>query len=354
MIKVLIVEDSKTVSQYLQFILNSDPEIEVVGNVANGKEAISFIENNKPDIVSMDIDMPLMNGLEATRRIMATNPLPIIIVTVSRNAHKKNISFEALAAGALNVIHKPVGIGHPKEEEKTKAFLSMIKTYSQVKVITRKYKSYEKIPKEKRSVCSTNTNKPFVEQFLNKKYLAIGVSTGGPRVLTKVLSKITNKFPYPILIVQHISLGFIENMTTWLNNTLQIPVSVAKQDEIPLPGHVYFAPDNFQFGIYNNKIKLTKCEIEMNLCPSVEHLFNSLSNTNAHETIAFLLTGMGNDGAESLTKLKSRGAITIAQDEESSLVFGMPKEAIKMGGVNFILNPEQIADLLKETENINN
>lgn len=354
MIKVLIVEDSKTVSQYLQFILDRDPEIEVIGNVANGKEAIEFIEKNKPDIISMDIDMPLMNGLEATRRIMATHPIPIIVVTASRNACKKNISFEALAAGALNVIHKPVGIGHPKEEEKTKIFLSMLKTYSQVKVITRRYKSNRKTPEEKKLIYSRTTNKPVVEQFLNKKYLAIGVSTGGPQVLTKVLSKITNKFPYPILIVQHISLGFIQNMASWLNNTLQIPISVAKQDEIPLPGHVYFAPDNFQFGIYNNKIKLTKCVMNMKLCPSVEHLFNSLCNTNAHETIAFLLTGMGNDGAKSLTKLKSLGAITIAQDEESSLVFGMPKEAIEMGGIDFILNPEQIADLLKETENINN
>jgi two-component system chemotaxis response regulator CheB len=132
MIKVLIVEDSRVVSEYLQYILSNDPQIQVIGNVSNGKQAIEFLRSEKPDIISMDIDMPIMNGLEATRIIMSTTPIPILIVTASRNVNEMSVSIEALAAGALGLIEKPLGIGHPSEKKLADELVTMIKVLAEV------------------------------------------------------------------------------------------------------------------------------------------------------------------------------------------------------------------------------
>ena len=350
MIKVLIVEDSRTVSQYLEYILGNDPGIEIIGNVANGKMAVDFVKKNKPDIITMDIDMPVMNGLEATREIMSSIPVPIVIVTGSRNARKINLVVEALAAGALIVVEKPVGIGHPNEAEKTKKMLSMVKTFSQVKVIKRIFKPNQKRPEITNAKPKINNGIPDVSEFLQKKYVAIGISTGGPQVLAEIFSQIPIGFPFPILVVQHISKGFLEGMVTWLNRLCQIPIHIAANAEKPLPGHIYFAPDSFQMGVQYDQIVLEKYRENMKICPSVEALFNSLSINNAKDTIALLLTGMGNDGATGIKALKDAGAITIAQDKESSLVHGMPGEAIKLNGATYILNPAQIIELLLRIE----
>lgn len=260
MIKVLIVEDSRTVSQYLEFILGNDPAIEVIGNVANGKMAIEFVQNNKPDLITMDIDMPVMNGLEATREIMSTIPVPIIVVTASRNARSINLSVEALAAGALIVIEKPVGIGHTNEVEKTKKLLSMVKTFAQVKVIKRNFEIKKRITEIPNIKPITHNETLDISNFLHKKYVAIGISTGGPQVLTEIFSQISENFPYPIFVVQHITKGFLEGMVIWLNRLCQIPIQIATDGETPLSGHVYFAPDSFQMGIQFDKIVLSKEE----------------------------------------------------------------------------------------------
>ncbi len=349
MIKVLIVEDSRTVSQYLEYLLSSDPKIEVIGNVANGQQAIDFVKKNKPDIITMDIDMPRMNGLEATRQIMSTIPIPIIVVTASRNASKVQTSIEALAAGALTVIEKPVGIGHPDEEAKTKKMLSLVKTYSGVKVIARRYKPYKKVDTKTSIKPTAIKKKLFVSKLLNKKYVVIGISSGGPPVLAEIFSKITKKFPYPIVVVQHITSGFLDGMVTWLNRLTKIPICIATDKQILLPGNIYFAPDEFQMGIKLCRTELYNCGKQKRICPSVEYLFNSFI-PNGKDTIAMLLTGMGSDGSKELKKLKDAGALTIAQDEESSLVFGMPGEAVKLNAADYILNSKQIADILLELE----
>ncbi len=350
MIKVLIVEDSRTVSQYLEYILSSDPEIEVIGNVANGKLAIEFVEKNKPDIISMDIDMPVMNGLEATRRIMATNPVPIIVVTASRNAFEISVSIEALVAGALTVIQKPVGMGHPNQDELIKKLLTMIKIYSQVKVVKRKIKPPKEIRTESITKQKVKTKLPLINKLLNRKYVAIGISSGGPQVLIKIFSKISSNFPYPILVVQHITKGFLEGMVSWLDRLSKIPVHIASNNETMLPGHIYFAPDKYQMGVVDDVIELVKCENELRICPSTEYLFKSLLPNHSDETIALLLTGMGSDGAKELKSLKDAGAITIAQDEASSLVYGMPGKAVEYNGVDYLLNPDQISDMLLKLE----
>ncbi len=350
MIKILIVEDSVTVSRYLEFIFGNDPEIVIIGSVLNGKQAVDFVKKNKPDIISMDIDMPIMNGLEATKIIMSENPIPIIIATASRNAGNIHTSMEALAAGALSVIQKPYGIGHPLEATRTARLLSMIKTLSKVKVVTRKYSKTKSIRKIASAKPAINDTMPPVTKLLNRKLVAIGISSGGPQVLAKIFSGISENFPYPILIVQHITEGFINSMVSWLNSILSIPVKVAAHNEMLLSGHIYFAPDKYQMGVKFNKIELRKCEPKTPICPSVKYLFNNLAQHSGKNTIAMILTGMGSDGSKEIKTLKNAGAFTIAQDEESSLVHGMPGEAIKNDGVDYVLNTNQIKDILAHIE----
>ena len=353
MIKLLIVEDSPTVLGYLKHIFSNDPDIEVVGTVRNGKEAVEFVRKNKVNVISMDIDMPVMNGLQATKIIMSENPVPIIIVTGSRNAKKDDTSMEALAAGALSVIQKPFGIGHKMQAERSANMIRMIKTLSKVKVITRKFTSEKTTERKPVTKTSTGKIKPASHQLKNKKYVAIGISSGGPRVLAKVFSEISADFPYPILVVQHITRGFIATMVSWLNDILEIPVTIASHNETLKPGQVYFAPDEYNMGVKYNKINLSKCNSGTIICPSVKYLFENLAMHSGNKTIAIILTGMGSDGSAEIKKLKDAGALTIAQDEESSLVHGMPGEAIRLGGVDYVLNTENITELFRQIERVN-
>ena len=347
MIKVLIVDDSRVISEYLEYILNSDPKIQVIGNVSNGKQAIDFIKDNKPDLITMDIDMPIMDGLEATRIIMSTTPVPIIVITASRNTREMKITMEALAAGALSVIEKPVGIGHPNEKDRKDKMITMVKVLSEVKVVTRKSKRETK-PEVKTLV---HEHIPSFKTFYNKKIVAVGISSGGPQVLEKIFSKITGQFPYPIIVVQHITEGFLDGLVSWLGRLTMIPIHIATDVETILPGHIYFAPDNYHLGIIDFRIKLVECSNDPSfLCPSVAHLFSKLAMNYGKYTIAMILTGMGSDGSKELKMLRDAGAVTIAQDKESSLVHGMPGVAIELEAADYVLNPNEIADLLYKIE----
>ncbi len=356
MVKVLIVEDSRTKSQYLEYIFSRDNDIEVIGCVTNGKLAIEFIERNKPDIITMDIEMPVMDGIETTKYIMSTNPIPIIIVTSRKECYNISTTMDALAFGAISVVDQPYGFKHPNQDSNANKLISLVKALSKVKVVKRRPSTMLGVSSQYYNTTTLSELKmkeiPPVKKFLNKKLIAIGVSSGGPQVLTKIFSGITKKFPYPILIVQHITEGFLPNMVNWLNSIVNIDVVVGSDNDYLEAGKVYFAPDNYQMGVKFDKIKLVKCGNKDRICPSVDYLFMNLASGGyaKEEVISIILTGMGSDGAIGVKALKDNGAITIAQDKESSLVFGMPSEAIKMGGVEYILNIEQITNLLTEIE----
>ena len=346
MVKVLIVEDSRVVSEYLQFILSSDPEIEVIGNVSNGKLAIEFLTMTKPDLITMDIDMPIMNGLEATRIIMEKYPTPIIIVTGNGNANQVETSINALSAGALSVIDKPVGNGHEKEGEIAEKLITMVKLMAEVRVITRKPKKI--IPE---LAAKQIVRYPSVDDFKKRKIIAIGISSGGPPVLQQIFSKITTRFPIPIVVVQHITEGFLAGLVKWLETTTSINISIASDNEMLAPGKIYFAPDNCHMLLSSfGKVKLDERKVKNGICPSVGFLFNSLVKEYGRNAAAFLLTGMGSDGAVELKLLRDAGSLTVAQDKESSLVHGMPGSAIKLDAAEFILNPSEIAEILYNVE----
>ncbi len=344
MINVLIVDDSATVREQLEYILESDQEISVIGKVENGKQAVEFVKRQKPDLITMDIDMPVMNGLEATRQIMSTNPIPIIIITASRNAKNEAISIDSLACGALTVMEKHRGISDLNTPG-VKKILSMVKIYSAVKVLKRKYGQPNKFFQGEMPVPLAKI--PQVSNLIRKKYVVIGVSTGGPEVLKNIFEHLPGNFRLPILVVQHITAGFLESMVNWLNSKTELTVKIGEANEQLMPGCVYFAPDNhhMRYGSPSTIELKERCEGNK-ICPSVDALFYSMEKVAA-STIAILLTGMGKDGALALKTLNDKGALTIAQSKESALIHGMPGEAIKLNAARYILNTEQIINTLR-------
>ena len=341
MIKVLIVDDSKVEIEFLDFMLSSDPDIRVIGKTVDGEEAIKFIEHTKPDVIAMDIHMPNMDGYEATKIIMETNPVPIVIVSAS-SGKEVDKAYRAIAAGALAFVDKPVGFDNPDFIKIKANLIQTVKLMSEVKVVKRRFRNIEEIKLVKPEINYNNG-------LLQKDYslIVIGVSTGGPAVLQSILSCLPKDFPIPIIIVQHIAEGFLPGMIEWLSNSTFLKYKIPENDEIIEKGIVYFAPDYFNIGVSSkNRIILSKDSIENGLRPSVSYLFRSASQNFTDKLIGIILTGMGKDGAEELKMIKNNGGLTIAQDKNTSVVFGMPQEAIRLNAAMYILPPERIASLL--------
>lgn len=341
MIKVLIVEDLLVVREFLAYILNSDPEIDIIGVACNGEEAIESVERNRPDIITMDIVMPKMNGFEATRKIMETYPTPIVIVSGNLDTREVATTFRAMEAGALAVVQRPVGIGHPDHEAMVAKLIQTVKLMSEVKVVRRWAR-----PRPEKAVPKVLPEARCARAPAEIKLVAIGASTGGPTALQTILSGLPRDFPVPVLIVQHMTLGFIQGFSEWLAQASGFPVRVATQGEPLLPGQAYVAPDGAHLGVETGRIALSQDEPENGLRPSVSYLFRSVARVFGRNAAGVLLTGMGTDGAKALKLMEEQGALTLAQDKESAVVHGMPGEAIKIGAATYVLSPERIAALL--------
>lgn len=339
MIDVLVVEDSASARELLVHILNTDPEIRVIGTASNGLEALEFMEHKIPNIITMDIQMPNMDGVLATRRIMESHPVPIVIVSGSWKKKEVLDTFSAMEAGALAVMPRPYGIGHSEYEQTAQELIKNVKLMSEVKVVKRRSKVYQE-----KNILGTE-EKP--DKNLGKfKIVVIGASTGGPQVLQTIIGKLSPFFPIPILIVQHIASGFLDGLVDWLGKSTPLHVRVAQHEERILPKNVYIAPDGWQMVVaQGGLIHLTHDEPKNGHRPSVSYLFRSAAEVFGPNAIGVLLTGMGKDGAEELKYMKELGAVTIAQDLASSVVHGMPGEAIRLDAATYI----QPADLIPET-----
>ena len=341
MINVLVVEDSPTTREFLVHLFDSDPAIRVVGTAADGEEALVAARRLNPDIITMDIRMPGMDGLEATRRIMETQPVPIVIVSGNVDPGETTMTFRALQAGALAVIPRPYGIGHSHHEMAKRELLQTVKLMAEVKVVRR-------WPRRKTAIPVPPLPNP-ESTAARIRLVAIGASTGGPPVLQTILSGLSERFPVPVLIVQHIAVGFVQGFVDWLNGSSRLPIQVAAQGDPVRPGHAYVAPDGFQMGIgRNGTIALSPDRPEKGHCPSVSHLFRSVAEVFGANAAGVLLTGMGADGAEALRLMRDQGAITIAQDKESSVVYGMPGAAVELGAAAYVLSPGRIVIKLQE------
>ena len=338
-INVLVVDDSTVARRLLVHLLESDPRTRVAGAVTDGQEAVDFVTANPPDAVLMDIHMPRLDGFEATRRIMENQPVPIIICTATTDPKAVATTFQLLEAGAVACVEKPVTRDHPDFDRLAENLLQTVALMSEVKVVRRWPKS--------RLVPSPGHSTESFWAPARLRCVGIGASTGGPPVLQHILANLPKDFPAPILVVQHIARGFLPGMVEWLNQTSGLPVQIAAHGVSPLSGHVYLAPDDFQMSVsVGGRIILARNEPENGIRPAVSCLFRSLAETCGANAVGVLLSGMGKDGAAELKVMKDRGATTIAQDRESSVVHGMPGEAIELGGVTLIRPADKIADTL--------
>ncbi len=337
-IRVLVVEDSAVTREYLVYLLSQDPALDVVGTARDGLEGVEQAERLRPDVIVMDIHMPRLNGYEATRQVMERVPTPIVMVTASLNRDEVALTFEALRNGALTVVDKPGGPEHPDSAETSQRFVETVKLMAEVKVVRR-------WPRRERPVPAAP---PRAVSARNIRLIAVGASTGGPQAIAEILAGLPGDLGAPILVVQHIAPGFITGLAEWLRGQTPLTVQVAAPAESVWPRTVYLAPDGFHMGITGDgRIRLTKEPTSDGLCPSISYLFESAAEVYGPSAVGILLTGMGRDGATGLLKLREKGGITIAQDAESSVIFGMPAEAIRLGAAEWVLPPAGIANTIR-------
>ncbi|MBC7964130.1 MAG: chemotaxis response regulator protein-glutamate methylesterase [Steroidobacteraceae bacterium] len=342
-IKVLIVDDSAGMRMMLEQIFGADPAFEVAGLASDGIEAVEAVERLAPDVITMDIQMPRMDGLEATRRIMETRPTPIVILSGNLDQQEVASSFRAMEAGALVALPKPRGVAHPEYEADVANLVRKVKLMAEVKLVRR----WPRMDKGTLPPPPVRLEVSKQSPAADLKAVAIGASTGGPVVINTILSGLPSSFPLPILIVQHMASGFIRGFADWLNRSSRLPVQVASHGELLLPGHVYIATEGFNLEVTaGGRIALTGTVLEHGQCPSVSALFRSMAEIYGRNAVGILLTGMGDDGARELKLMKDKGAVTIAQDRESSVIFGMPGEAVKFGAATYVLPPDRIVELL--------
>ena len=339
-IRVLVVDDSKVAQMLLVHILESDPDICVVGAVGDGLAALDFVNAHAPDVILMDLHMPRMDGFEATRRIMETHPVPIIVCTATADPKEAATAFRVMEVGALACVEKPMDREHAGFDQVAANLRQTVKLMSEVKVV-RRWARARPAPALTTVARQVELRRPATDI----KLIGIGASTGGPQVLHEILAGLPKTFPVPILIVQHIARGFLPGLAEWLNQTTGFQIQIGAHGVRPLPGHMYLAPDEFHMGIsIDGRIRLTREEPENSVRPAVSYLFRSLAEVIGPAAVGVLLTGMGTDGAAELKLMNDKGAITIAQDRESSVVNGMPGEAVKLGGATYVLPADRIAD----------
>ena len=345
MIRIVIAEDSPVVREFLIHVFSMDSAIQIVGTASDGEEAIEVVQRLRPDVVVMDYHMPKLDGWEATRRIMEMTPTPIVIVTGTADPKGLADTLRTVEAGALAVLARPAGIGHPDHDATARELVQTVKLMSEVKVVRRWPRPPEPpVPRPAQSAFGYAPRKI--------KVVGIGASTGGPPVLQTILTALPKNFMAPILIVQHMSPGFIQEFAEWLARSCLLPVHIGRHAEHILPGNVYLAPDEFHMTVQaGDHIVLTKEEPKNGLRPSVSSLFQSLADVYGDAVMAGLLTGMGRDGAAELKLLKNKGAVTFAQDRESSVVNGMPGEAVRLDAAVYVLPPDKIAAALTSLTN---
>ncbi len=339
-VRVLLVEDSLTIRRHLAEIVEGDPDLELVGEAADGRMAIELCQRLRPDVVSMDMMMPVMTGLSAAEYIMAYCPTPILIVSASTNRGELFKTYDALAAGAVDVLDK--SRGGDGDREWAALFVSRLKMTARIKVITH--------PRARLRDTAPDADAPSPADRAPCRVVALGASTGGPAAVARILGALPSDFPVPILLVVHIAAPFDIALAEWLDEQSSLRVAAARDGEpLPRPGQarVIMAPPDRHLLVERDLVRLSDAP-ERHCCrPSVDVLFESLAREHGERAAACLLTGMGRDGAQGLLAVRRAGGATLAQDEETSVVYGMPKEAALIGAPQRVLPLGDIAPALR-------
>jgi two-component system chemotaxis response regulator CheB len=330
-IRVLVVDDSAFVRDFVIDVLSSDKSIEVSGQATNGLEALQKVRELKPDIVTMDIDMPIMDGLEAIERIMMTHAVPILVLTSKSDA---KTAYHAISKGALEVMPKPdLDSGHSNE------LINKVKFLSRATVISHIRGGSNASVKHKNETMPARENRG--------KMVAIASSTGGPRALGLLLSGLPENFSAPIVVAQHIADDFVSGMADWLDKHVKLKVKPGTLAESLAPGTVYISPSEHHMRIDSQKRVAFKTKEPRDIySPSCNVLLTSAAEVYGKNAVGVILTGMGDDGLLGMKAIKAAGGTTIAQDEATSVVFGMPKVAIESRCIDRVLPIQKIASEL--------
>jgi two-component system chemotaxis response regulator CheB len=348
-IRVLVVDDSQVERELLSYLLNADPRLQVVGTAADGEQAISAAQRLRPDVILMDIHLPKLNGFAATRRIMETCPTRIVMVTAVATPAEVAASFDTLGAGALTVLAKPPGPGHAGHGAAAEELLRTVKLMAEMPVVRR----WTRAPPPVGASVPTMPAVPAIPAVgpappQQIRLVAIGASTGGPLVLQTILSLLPRDFRVPVVIVQHIPVGFAAGFIEWLQRTSGYPVRVPHHGEAMLAGTAYFAPDDTHLLVRaNGTIALSRAAAEHGMRPAVSTLFRSIATEYGPHAAGVLLTGMGRDGALELLQMRQAGAVTLVQDRETAAVYGMPGEALRLDAASYVVSPPEIAATLE-------
>jgi two-component system chemotaxis response regulator CheB len=349
-LRVLVTEDSVVARALLVSIINRDPDLEVVGEARDGEQAVKLAAELQPDVITMDVHMPKLDGLEATRRIMAETPKPIVVISAIDPKDVK-MSFEAMSSGALAVLAKPSGPTAPDFNERASEIVSTIKTMAGVRVVKRRPRLTRPqpatvTPAAAGAATATPQAAPAGAATARRRIevVAIGSSTGGPDALGKIIGALPGNAPVPVLIVQHITVGFHQGLVDWLNNITPLKVKLGEEGHMPVAGEVILAPGEHHMAIDRNKrLKLTEELPVRGHRPSATHLFRSVAGVYGAHALGVILTGMGDDGADGLVDLRRAGGWVIGQDEATCVVYGMPREAAARGAVSQVLPLPEIA-----------
>jgi two-component system, chemotaxis family, protein-glutamate methylesterase/glutaminase len=342
-IRVVVVDDSLVAREMLCQILGSDPEIEVVGTARDGLAGVELVAALKPDLVTLDIHMPQLDGIQATERIMAFTPTPILIVSSSVYGEGEGRAFDALTAGALEVVKKPEPADWADMQRIGADIIRRVKLLAKVKVITHL---------AGRKPAGGMRGGVFAEVAVSSagcRLVAIGSSTGGPSALAKVLPALPADFSVPLAIAQHIADGFVPGLVSWLDGLCAVEVKIAEAKETLKPGVVYISPTGCNLEITREgQAVFVQPGADQLYIPSADNLFGSVAENYGALALGVMLTGMGSDGAIGLKAMCDRGAMTIAQDEATSAVYGMPKAAAEIGAVRSVLPVEKIGPAIAE------
>ena len=346
MIRVLVVDDSATVRGRLVEILDNDPAFEVVGQAADGVRAIEMCAELRPDVMTLDLVLPKLTGLQVTEHVMAHSPLPILIVSSSFNRGDVFNTYEALAAGAVDVLDKSGTLGSDDQWEDK--FVSAVRMASRIKVITHPRGRLGALGRARAGTPSGELAAS-VEGSPEIAIVAIGASTGGPAAIARVLAGIPASFHLPILVVLHIDGAFASSFANWLSTQLGRPVRCASDGELLTEAPILVAPSHRHLIVSGKRAHWSDLP-PRNFCkPSVDVLFESIAVDYGRRAVAVLLTGMGRDGAAGMLAIRRTGGVTIAQDEASSVVWGMPREAAANGGASRVLALDHISAAIVQT-----
>ena len=340
MADVLIVDDSALLRRILKQMLSKDPGLNVIGCVESCEAALQFLENTRVDVVTMDIHMPGMGGFDATRRIMESpHPVPVVIISSCWDPNEVEKTFKAMDAGAVAILPKPADISSGDDEYSAE----LLKTVNEAAL-----SKVGRLRQRKRPLKSDDAPRnPLQSSERRISLVGVGASTGGPQALAEFLARLPADFPRPLLVVQHIAAGFTSGLAEWLGKVTPLPVRVAQNGQKAMNGVVHIAPDGFHMGVRQGGfLSLAKDPPEHMVRPSASVLFRSLAAVYGGAAAVILFSGMGKDGAAEMKTLRNMGAATFAQDRESSVVWGMPGEAVRLDAAEHVGSPAAIASLL--------